>query len=145
MADELPRGIRDNNPGNVDAGKVHWQGQVLPGVDPRFMTFRSMPYGVRCSGVILLGYQREHGLVTISQMISRWAPSPVTAPMDHNPTASYEEFVADACKVPETVPFCITIQANLEAMLHAMFHVENGGDYVSQQDLIAGVALALHT
>lgn len=42
----LPRGLRNNNPGNIRLSTTKWQGEVK-GPDPVFCTFRSMPYGYR--------------------------------------------------------------------------------------------------
>ena len=39
------RGLRNNNPGNIDKTGEVWEGQELPGSDERFCTFSSFdPY-----------------------------------------------------------------------------------------------------
>ena len=36
------RGLRNNNPGNIDKTGEVWEGQELPGSDERFCTFSSI-------------------------------------------------------------------------------------------------------
>lgn len=71
--DDKPRGLRNNNPGNIRKTDIKWGGEV-PGSDGRFETFKSIDYGYRALIKLLQNYQRLHGLRTISQLISRWAP-----------------------------------------------------------------------
>ena len=70
----LPRGLRNNNPGNIVKSRQRWLGEVA-GDDPRFCTFSSMAYGYRALVKLLQNYQRTHKLYTIRQLISRWAPA----------------------------------------------------------------------
>lgn len=73
---------------------VTWQGQADVQLDPRFVTFKTPQYGFRALARTLLTYQNAHGLKTINQLISRFAP-----PSDDNPTATYAKLVADECGV----------------------------------------------
>ena len=68
------RGLRNNNPGNIDKGRDEWEGQELPGDDPRFCTFTSMAYGCRALIRTLMTYRMKHGLSTVREIINRWAP-----------------------------------------------------------------------
>lgn len=78
----IPRGIRNNNPGNIRKSSSRWKGKV-PGSDPQFETFSSMPYGYRALIRLLQNYQTAHRLKTLRQLISRWAPS------SENDTSAY--------------------------------------------------------
>lgn len=60
----IPRGIRNNNPGNIRHSD-QWKGLTPEQPDPDFCTFSTPEYGIRAMGVILLNYQRKHGLKTI--------------------------------------------------------------------------------
>lgn len=86
-----PRGIRNNNPGNIDYNAANnWQGQ-LPydrAIESRFCRFVSPEYGIRALMALLRTYQRKYGLNTVSGLISRWAPS------KENNTNSYVNAVA---------------------------------------------------
>lgn len=83
-----PRGIRNNNPGNVRAvAGVTWQGQI--GVDDAgFCIMDSRFHGLRMLAKVLLSYERKHNLNTIRGIIERWAP-----PTENN-TPAYEQAVA---------------------------------------------------
>ena len=48
----LPRGVRVFNPGNAVQTRDSWVGEVMSSRDPRFMTFSSMQFGVRCTAKI---------------------------------------------------------------------------------------------
>jgi hypothetical protein len=73
------RGVRNNNPGNIDFNKANqWQGQLgleLGVPKPRFARFDSPENGLRALGKLLQTYQSKHGLKTVKQIISRWAPA----------------------------------------------------------------------
>lgn len=68
-----PRGIRNNNPGNIEMGDDDWNGMV-EGEDHRFITFESPEYGIRAMTRILRRYQ-ERGVNTVQKIIGTWAPS----------------------------------------------------------------------
>lgn len=82
----LPRGLRNNNPGNIDKSAAHWVGEILPGNDPRFCQFDSMTHGARAMAKLLLTHY-ERGARTIPQLIAIWAP-----PSENN-TAAYVKAV----------------------------------------------------
>lgn len=76
------RGIRNNNPGNIRRGSS-WKGLVQslpepftgrPIIDKEFCQFSSVVYGVRALIVVLRTYTYIHRLITISQIIHRYAP-----------------------------------------------------------------------
>lgn len=73
-----PRGVRNNNPGNIDYNKVNkWQGQLPPNptLETRFARFDKPENGIRALTKLLLTYQNKHGLKTVKSIINRWAPS----------------------------------------------------------------------
>jgi hypothetical protein len=70
----LPRGIRNNNPGNIRHSGAHWHGQAHHQPDANFVTFTSPEYGIRAIARILMNYQTHYNLNTIEQLIHRWAP-----------------------------------------------------------------------
>lgn len=94
-AAERSRGYRNRNPGNIDFTPTNkWQGQVglgdgwLPAGQRRFAAFESHEYGIRALAMLLTTYQDRHGLRTIRQIVSRWAPG------SENDTGAYVRFVA---------------------------------------------------
>lgn len=87
----LPRGIRNNNPGNLRRNGDPWQGLAERQGDVEFFTFKDAIYGIRALARTLISYQDKHGLRSIRQIISRWAP-----PSENNTNAYVRAVVADA-------------------------------------------------
>ncbi|WP_367672819.1 structural protein, partial [Serratia symbiotica] len=84
-----PRGIRNNNPGNIRWGD-DWKG-LLPDkqrTDKSFCQFSTPEYGIRAMIIILRNYQKKHGINTISGIIHRWAPT------SENDTQAYIDSVS---------------------------------------------------
>lgn len=74
MDKTLPRGIRNNNPLNIRIGNS-WQGEVEHPTDTEFEQFVNMFYGCRAAFMLLRRYMLRYHLVTITDIISRWAPA----------------------------------------------------------------------
>lgn len=70
----MARGLLNCNPGNIRQSKVRYKGEVRPSRDPAFKQFESPAWGYRAIFVLLDTYRVRHGLRTIREMISRWAP-----------------------------------------------------------------------
>lgn len=72
---DLPRGIRNNNPGNIEWGDP-WQGlrPINERTDPRFCQFTTPAYGIRALARTLITYQDKYGIRTVTAAINRWAP-----------------------------------------------------------------------
>lgn len=69
---KAPRGIRNNNPGNIEAGGSKWEGAT--GSDGRFLQFAEMEWGVRALMRTLMTYYKKYDIDTVRGIISRWAP-----------------------------------------------------------------------
>lgn len=127
---ELPRGLRNNNPGNIRRNSDVFQGEVNPSRDKEFKQFTNMPYGYRAVFKILLNYHRNYKLTTIRKMISRWAPE------NENNTSAYVSLVSKYAGIgPDD-----TISFDREQMIRivaGMSKVENGREAV-MLDVIAG-------
>lgn len=122
MRDRLPRGVRNNNPGNIDYNpKNNWEGQtgIETGVPyPRFAKFSRAEYGIRAICKILMSYQRQ-GFKSVEQMISRWAPH------TENNTSAYVDAVSARVGLRKNEPVPLTA-ANLEILVKAIVYHENG-------------------
>ena len=82
----IPRGIRNNNPLNIRKGN-DWQGERTPQTDKSFEEFTTLEMGLRAGFIILRNYMTKRPpLRTISQIISRWAPT-----NENNTTAYIKE------------------------------------------------------
>ncbi|MEY8486478.1 structural protein P5 [uncultured Parabacteroides sp.] len=126
----LPRGLRNNNPGNIRINNDLFQGEVRPSRDKEFKQFKNMAYGYRAIFRTLLTYYRIYRLETIRQMISRWAPP------KENKTEAYIKAVSDYSGIAADD----FISFNREQMIRivaGMSRVENGRE-ADMSDVIAG-------
>lgn len=69
-----PRGIRNNNPGNIRRTDINWRGELVGG-DPAFETFDTPEHGIRALAKVLQSYQRKYKINTIRKAIARYAPT----------------------------------------------------------------------
>jgi hypothetical protein len=134
-----PRGIRNNNPGNIDRDGTKWQGMAPDqSSDPRFVVFTTPQYGLRALAKVLLSYQKVHGLNTVAQIITRWAPP---GP-DHNDTTAYIADVAGDVGVRSTDVIDVD---NVEVMLplvNAIVAHENANYRYPEAVVMEGLRLA---
>jgi len=115
----LPRGIRNNNPGNIEAGAFT---QKLPGFigsDGRFAQFETPEQGVNAMGQLLESYGRR-GHNTLSKIINRWAPS------TENNTRAYIQSVASNTGIDPNMPLDLSDPNIKNAVTQAMILHENG-------------------
>lgn len=120
MTQKKPRGLRNNNPGNIRKNNIVYQGEVVPSKDDAFKQFTTMAYGYRAMFVLLHTYQRKYGLNTIASIISRYAPAV------ENHTEAYINAVAEASGVPATSHITTTNGDVMIPIVSAMSRVENG-------------------
>ncbi|EGE2237686.1 hypothetical protein DL744_00870 [Shigella dysenteriae] len=133
---DAARGIRNNNPGNLEYSKSNpWVGQN--GDDGRFAKFETPEHGIRALGRNLMSYQRQ-GIDTVNEIINRWAP-----PTDNNDTAAYIKAVCDQLGVSADEPLDSSNPDTLKALCAAIIQHENGSQPYSDQQLTSGVSAAL--
>ena len=131
-----PRGIRNNNPGNLEASSSNpWIGQT--GSDGRFAKFETPEHGIRALGRNLISYQRQ-GIDTVGEIINRWAP-----PSDNNDTAAYIKAVCAQLGVTANQPLDASNPDTLQALCAAIIKHENGTQPYSPDQLSTGVSAAL--
>lgn len=132
---QLPRGLRNNNPLNIrhTTGAQPWQGQT--GNDGKFCIFESMEMGYRAAFRVLNTYNRKHNIYSVREIIYRWAP-----PRDHNKTRAYIERVCREAGLRETD--IIVVDSWIEEkredamrMVWAMAKVENGDRFITEADM----------
>lgn len=129
------RGIRNNNPGNIDYNpRNQWQGQLPHDVktEARFARFDTPLNGIRALAKLLLNYRKLHGLRTVESLIARWAPS------TENDTKAYARTVAAAVGVPIQASIHLD-QATLEKLVTAIIHHENGQQPFSAELIASAV------
>lgn len=135
------RGVRSNNPGNIDRTKTVWQGEDRSADalrrEPRFCVFETPQAGFRALAKTLLTYQNKHGLRTVRDMINRWAPP------KENDTEAYITQVAREVGVGSREIVSLSKQVPLQRMVTAIARHENGGLFWDEAVIEAGVRQAL--
>ena len=131
----LPRGLRNNNPGNIRITKDKWQGLREKQEDKSFFQFTEMKWGYRALIRTLQNYHKRHGCKTIADFIKRWAPE------NENNTAGYISRASSEMQVPNTYVPDINDKATMCAFAAAISRVENGvpavmGDIEARWDLL---------
>lgn len=115
---KLPIGLRNNNPGNIRVSKSHFKGEVIS--DNSFKKFETIIYGYRAMFTLLQIYHRVHGLNTIREIISRWAP-----PIE-NATQAYIDYVATATNIHPDATIDFDKKMPLVSIVYAMAYMETG-------------------
>ena len=126
----LPRGLRNNNPGNIRRNSDVFQGEKTSS-DKEFNQFKSMAYGYRAIFKILSNYYRNYKLDTIRKIIGRWAPE------NENNTNAYIKAVSDYAGIPADDPININDREQMIRIVAGMSKVENGRE-ADMSDVIAG-------
>jgi len=145
MTTTLPRGIRNNNAGNIDYhASVQWQGlDPAKPSDGRFCRFIKPEYGIRAITRILRNYTKRDGTAgvglkgidTVYEIINRWAPP------TENDTGAYIAAVAKNAGVDPKEHIELT-EEKLLVLVKAIVKHENGIQPYSDSTILAGIKLA---
>ena len=127
---ELPRGLRNNNPGNIRRNSDVFHGEVNPSRDQQFKQFKTMAHGYRAIFKILSNYYRKYRLTTIRQIIGRWAPE------NENNTSAYVSLVSSYAGIGPDEQLSFDREQMIR-IVAGMSKVENGREAV-MSDVIAG-------
>lgn len=122
----LPRGLRNNNPGNIRWAKMFKQYGATPessGDNPGFAVFPSMEEGVAQMRNQIGRYQTESKwgkIDTVRDIIAKWAPP------DENNTKQYIDFVAKQLGVNPTDHLGLLTGKQVSTVMKAISVMENG-------------------
>lgn len=132
----LPRGIRNNNPGNI-LDNIHYQWVGQSGADGEgYCTFTTAQHGLRAALVLLHNYQLLYELKTVNQLIRRWAPPGA------NDTADYIRFIAGRLHVlPDSR---VSVMADWLPLLRGITAYENGMDPYSDSIYMEAYTMTIH-
>lgn len=127
----IPRGLRNNNPGNLRLSKDKWKGLRSKQEDKEFFQFVSIEYGYRALIITLQNYRRKHNCWTIREFITRYAP-----PSENN-TESYIETVCKKMGVQDI--WCPNVDDKVTMIMFAsaISYVENG-QLANVEDIVKG-------
>lgn len=132
--DVAPRGIRNNNPGNIrHSPGVPWQGQSLVQTDDAFVQFDTAAYGLRAIVRVMRSYERE-GIATLQAAVDRWAPP------NENNSAAYVAAVCSGCSIGATD--VISLDTIMRPLIAAIVQHENGQQPYTMDEINQGIALA---
>lgn len=134
----LPRGIRNNNPGNIRSGSIKWVGQIDKD-DKGFCIFSSHILGLRALVKLLDTYAKTYKLNTVKKIITRWAPS------TENDTGAYIESVAKTVGVAAEEKIDYQAPTNHHILLRLVIGIvmhENGQQPYTMQDIDTAIDLA---
>lgn len=134
MNQQLPRGIRNNNPGNIRHG-ANWQGLNPNGkeIDPYFCVFQTAFAGIRALAKVLINYKKLYGLNTVRQIISRYAP-----PNENQTTAYIQSVAKQLCVYPDTI-IDIEERGVLTVFIKTVIRMENGIQPYSDETIQQGI------
>jgi hypothetical protein len=133
----LPRGIRNNNPGDFKADGPAWQG--VAGSDGVFYIFSDISWGLRALAIDLTN-KYKRGLQTITGIISEYAP-----PAENN-TAGYIQSVSDDTGIDPNADLNLqTDPTVLPKLMRAIINKEVGDmasyNYVADADIAQGISM----
>lgn len=127
-----PRGIRNNNPLNIEAGNFTASQAGFQGSDGRFAKFATPEQGYAAADNLLGVYSDKHGINTIQGVINRWAPA-----NDGNPVSAYAASVARDVGVAPDQPLDLKNPQVRAAVSSAMAKFENGKAVPRSTDISA--------
>lgn len=136
------RGIRNNNPGNIDEGSP-WQGlaslsemTVDQRRENRFCVFKAPVWGIRAIARVLITYQDKHKITTVKGIIDRWAP-----PVENN-TDAYVQAVCKSIGVKPNDAINVHEYSCMMPLVKAIIYHENGKNPYTQDVIDEGLMLA---
>lgn len=136
-ASYIPRGIKNNNPGNIRISSVTWIGKIPKekNTDGSFEQFVSMDYGVRALIKNLTSYING-GTNTIRKILNKYAPS------SENDTKAYINNMVKYTGIPADKVLQPT-EDNLTKIARVITGVENGfSNMLSMEQIKKGYDLA---
>ncbi|WP_248322037.1 hypothetical protein [Caballeronia sp. Sq4a] len=114
-----PRGIRNNNPGNIRYGEFARSAGAVGADSGGFAVFADMSAGIEATVKLLRSYA-SRGFDTIRKIISRWAPA------NENDTQAYIAAVAKQIGVSADAQLSVD---QLRGVAGSIFQHENGSAY----------------
>ncbi len=126
---DLPRGLRNNNPGNLIQTSIGWKGKLSSPTDSRFEQFIDLKHGIRALYRQLNSDVNRRGL-NLSELINKYAPA------HENNTTAYIQFVSQQTGITPYSKIELNSE-NLIQLVKAIVSIENGSQYshlITEQD-----------
>jgi len=136
----ITRGVRNNNPGNIDHSDANkWLGElpVDKKIESRFCRFDTPENGIRALTKLLLNYNKKYGIDTVTGIINRWAPP------GENDTTSYIKAVAISARTTPDAKVNFKDAPTMAGIVKAIIKHENAGYEYPASVLTEGVTRGL--
>lgn len=131
----IPRGIRNNNPGNIKKNDIEWEGLSAIQTDNTFFQFTDPIYGIRALTKILRTYRDKYDLKNIWAIISRYAPP------SENDTEAYKNFVTKKTGLSMLKEIDNSVEGYFP-VVKAIILMENGEQPYDDELILQGMHLA---
>lgn len=120
-AKNLPRGLRNNNPGNLRISNIKWQGKIpnSQNTDKAFEQFSNLHFGLRAMLTDVANDITVKKLDTLTKLINSYAPP------TENDTINYINFVSKSTGLTPNEPIKLT-PSLLQKIVKAKILIENG-------------------
>jgi len=128
-----PRGIRNNNPGNIRYDGTPWRGLATPPSDGAFCVFITPKYGLRALARLLKTYHDKYGICTVAGIVDRYAP-PV-----ENDSAAYIDSICMQTGYTAVAELDLHNDTVLCALIKAIVRHENGQMLYSDAQIMEGI------
>ncbi|MBW7844869.1 MAG: hypothetical protein H3C45_04360 [Bacteroidia bacterium] len=122
----VPRGIRNNNPGNLRRTGIDWQGKIplVQSTDNAFEQFQNIHYGLRAMATDITNDIVLKKLNTIEKLVTQYAPP------NENDTTAYIKYVSKNVGIKPNTIISLS-QEVLKKIMLAKIKLENGENYVA--------------
>lgn len=133
----VPRGIANNNPGNLRITTIAWQGKipVAQNTDKAYEQFKNLTYGLRAMATDITN-DVAAGADTLRKLITQYAP-----PSENN-TQTYISYVSQETGIKPDEKLQLTADA-LANIMYAKLKMENGATllpkYITLADIKEGI------
>lgn len=133
----FPRGIRNNNPGNIRISNNKWQGKIpaSQNTDGAFEQFNNYVFGVRAMIILIRNYIDRDGLNSIRKILHKYAPT------SENHTDTYANYVSQKTGIDVDQQIDST-QTYLRPIVQAMAHYENGQEAIDNDMFTLGYIMS---
>lgn len=133
----MPRGLRNNNIGNIKISASNWKGKVPKeeNTDGVFEQFVAKKYGDRALLKLLYTYYSKYDLNTIREILNRYAPN------SENETSSYVQFVSDRMGMNADSGLNLKDKSVLFKLAESIGYFENGQKALSQSEFEEAYAI----
>lgn len=123
----IPRGIRNNNPGNLVISRIPWKGKVPvnQNTDGVFEQFTQMEYGIRAMMMDIRNDIKKDGLDTVRKLLNEYTKTDL------------ESYIKTVCRITghKENDKIIPDEDTICALIAAMSFVENGGYYITDEQI----------